>query len=82
VNLQATGAFVQIGIAKWNCYSSDCVFGWTNGQTDFCYTPDDQTAGDVYPATWVDFDGGGHDSHVVGALYQFEITRYVGMDSN
>jgi hypothetical protein len=67
--------FAQLGIAARGCYGSDCVNGFSSGETDFWYTQ--YGDGSIYSAEWVDFDHDGRscprDCPIVGHTYEFSI---------
>jgi hypothetical protein len=83
-NVTGTYTWVQFGYAQWNCPSGHCN-DFTNGITDFWWTPLDHagtyeghsyTPGQIYAATWVDFNNDGtHDFPAGGEVYRFNINR-------
>lgn len=84
-NIIGNGTWAQCGYAQLDCGLLGYCSDFNSRVTDFWWTPCDHTttncnginykAGQVMAATWVDFNGGGHDKPESGEVYRFNINR-------
>ncbi len=83
VNLEdfsAGGGFIQFGYGILDCGGtlSTCN-GFSDNALDFWWTGVNDVGGTISAATWIDFNGGGHDRPMTGESYTFTIERDVYM---